>query len=93
MKNRRFPLRGSLARLAAGAACALLVFACAKQMPPPGGPEDKIPPLVSGVYPARTIVEILVFGYAIFIATSLLDTPFLYWARHIADRHPELLER
>ena len=47
----------------------------------------------SGVYPARTIVEILVFGYAIFIATSLLDTPFLYWARHIADRHPELRER
>ena len=52
MKNRTSPLRGSSARLAAGAACALLVFACAKQMPPPGGPEDKIPPLVSGVYPA-----------------------------------------
>ena len=45
----------------------------------------------AGVYPARTIVEILVFGYATFFVTSLLDTPFLYWARHIADKHPELV--
>ncbi|MBQ7191151.1 MAG: queuosine precursor transporter [Kiritimatiellae bacterium] len=47
----------------------------------------------AGVYDARTIIEILIFGYATFIVTSLLDTPFLYWARSIADRHPELLER
>ena len=45
----------------------------------------------AGVYPAHTIVEILVFGYATFFVTSLLDTPFLYWARHIADKHPELV--
>ncbi len=47
----------------------------------------------AGVFPARTIIEILVFGYAIFIATSILDTPFLYWARLIADRHPELIRK
>ena len=46
----------------------------------------------AGVFPWSTVVQILVFGYAIFFATSLLDTPFLYWARHIADRHPELLD-
>lgn len=44
----------------------------------------------AGVYPWRTIGEILIFGYAIFIVTSLLDTPFLYWARRISERHPEL---
>ena len=43
----------------------------------------------SGVFPARTIVEILIFGYLNFIATSLLDTPFLYLARHIADKRGE----
>ncbi len=41
-----------------------------------------------GVYDTPTIVQILIFGYATFIVTSLLDTPFLYWARHIADKHP-----
>ena len=47
----------------------------------------------AGVFPWETIGEILVFGYAIFIVTSLLDTPFVYWARRIAERHPELLNR
>ena len=46
-----------------------------------------------GVYPAGVMVQILVAGYAIFVATSLLDTPFAYLARRIADRHPELLAR
>lgn len=45
----------------------------------------------AGVYDAPTLVQILIFGYATFIVTSLLDTPFLYLARHIADRHPELV--
>ncbi len=40
----------------------------------------------AGVFPWRTIAEILVFGYAIFIATSILDTPFLYLARAIGPR-------
>lgn len=46
-----------------------------------------------GFHSARTIIEIIIFGYATFIVTSLVDTPFLYWARSIADRHPELLEK
>ncbi|BDC96421.1 queuosine precursor transporter [Treponema saccharophilum] len=45
-----------------------------------------------GVFPASVLVQILVFGYLIFIATSLVDTPFLYLARKIAEKHPELLE-
>ena len=44
-----------------------------------------------GVYDKPTMVQILIFGYATFIVTSLLDTPFLYLARSIADRHPELV--
>ena len=47
----------------------------------------------AGVFPWETIGEILVFGYAIFIVTSLLDTPFVYWARRIAEKRPELLEK
>ena len=46
-----------------------------------------------GVFPASVIIQILVFGYAIFIVTSLTDTPFLYFARRLAEKHPELLER
>lgn len=45
----------------------------------------------AGVFPASVIVQILIFGYLIFIVTSLADTPFLYLARHIAEKHPELL--
>ncbi len=46
-----------------------------------------------GVFPASVIIQILIFGYLIFIVTSLVDTPFLYLARRIAEKHPELLER
>lgn len=46
----------------------------------------------TGVYPPSVIVEILIFGYGIFIVTSILDTPFLYLARHIAEKHPELVK-
>ncbi|WP_294427763.1 queuosine precursor transporter [uncultured Treponema sp.] len=45
----------------------------------------------AGVFPADIIIQILIFGYAIFIVTSILDTPFLYLARRIAEKHPELL--
>ena len=45
-----------------------------------------------GVFPWNTIGEILVFGYGIFIVTSLMDTPFVYLARRIAEKHPELLK-
>ncbi len=46
-----------------------------------------------GVFPNSVLVSILIFGYAIFVVTSLCDTPFLYLARHLAERHPELLEK
>ena len=44
----------------------------------------------AGVFPWETIIQILIFGYGIFLVTSILDTPFLYWARRIAEKHPEL---
>ncbi len=44
----------------------------------------------AGVFPSGTIIQILIFGYAIFLVTSILDTPFLYWARHIAEKRGEL---
>lgn len=40
----------------------------------------------AGVYDTATLVSIIVSGYVIYIATSLLDTPFVYWARRIHDR-------
>jgi len=36
-----------------------------------------------GVYPIKTIFSIIVSGYAIFIVTSLLDTPIVYIARRL----------
>ncbi|MBP5448888.1 MAG: queuosine precursor transporter [Spirochaetales bacterium] len=43
-----------------------------------------------GVFPGNVIVQILIFGYAIFIVTSICDTPFLYLARIIAEHKGEL---
>lgn len=40
----------------------------------------------AGVLSWGTILQILVFGYATFVVTSILDTPFLYWARKIAEK-------
>ena len=45
----------------------------------------------AGVFPASVLIQILIFGYLIFLVTSILDTPFLYWARKIAEKHPELI--
>lgn len=39
-----------------------------------------------GTYSFSTMVSIIAAGYVIFIVTSLLDTPFLYWARHIKEK-------
>lgn len=39
-----------------------------------------------GVYDYKTLMSIIVSGYGIYIVTSLLDTPFVYWARNIARR-------
>ncbi len=34
-----------------------------------------------GVYEAKTLVSIIGFGYAVYVVTSLLDTPIVYLAR------------
>lgn len=39
-----------------------------------------------GVYGTGTLISIAVASYAVFIVTSLVDTPFVYLARMICDR-------
>lgn len=39
-----------------------------------------------GIYDFKTLVSIVISGYIIFVVTSLLDTPFVYWARSIKER-------
>ena len=39
-----------------------------------------------GTYDGKTLLSIFVSSYVIFIVTSLLDTPFVYWARRIHER-------
>ena len=39
-----------------------------------------------GTYDGETIVSIFASSYVIFIFTSLLDTPFVYWARRISEK-------
>lgn len=36
-----------------------------------------------GTYPLQTLVSIFASSYVIYIITSLLDTPFVYWCREI----------
>ena len=43
-----------------------------------------------GTYSLDTLVSIFVSSYVIYIVTSLLDTPFVYWARRIHEKHPEI---
>ena len=43
-----------------------------------------------GTYSFSTLVSNFLISYAIFFITSLLDTPFVYWARQIHERHPEI---
>ena len=38
-----------------------------------------------GTYPMETLVTIFTSSYIIYFITSLLDTPFVYWARKIND--------
>lgn len=40
-----------------------------------------------GTYEMSSLMSIFVSSYIIFIITSLLDTPFVYWCRLIHDRH------
>ena len=39
-----------------------------------------------GTYDVKTVVSIILSGYTIYVATSLLDTPFVYWARRIYEK-------
>ncbi len=39
-----------------------------------------------GTYDGATLGSIFLSSYVIFIFTSLIDTPFVYWARRISDR-------
>ncbi|MCM1321561.1 MAG: queuosine precursor transporter [Bacteroides sp.] len=39
-----------------------------------------------GTYDAATLLSIIVSSYAVFIATSLADTPFVYAARRLAEK-------
>lgn len=45
----------------------------------------------AGVFPAPVLIQVLIFGYGTFIVTSIADTPFIYLARWISKKHPELL--
>jgi uncharacterized integral membrane protein (TIGR00697 family) len=40
-----------------------------------------------GVYEFPVLISITFFGYVIYIVTSLLDTPFVYLARYINEKH------
>ena len=40
-----------------------------------------------GTYPMSSLMSIFASSYIIFIITSLLDTPFVYWCRQIHDKH------
>ncbi|MDY6029277.1 MAG: queuosine precursor transporter [Acidaminococcaceae bacterium] len=39
-----------------------------------------------GTYDWQTLLNIMFFSYIIFICTSILDTPIIYWARYSARR-------
>lgn len=39
-----------------------------------------------GAYSGDILLDIIIFSYAIFFVTSLLDTPFVYFARYIHNR-------
>jgi uncharacterized integral membrane protein (TIGR00697 family) len=40
-----------------------------------------------GTYSFETLVSIFLSSYIIYICTSLLDTPFVYWCRKIHEKH------
>lgn len=42
-----------------------------------------------GVYSGKTLVSIVISTYAIYIFTSILDTPFIYLARRIAKKEEQ----
>lgn len=40
----------------------------------------------AGIYDASTLLSIIISGYIIYVATSLLDTPVVYLARKLKDK-------
>jgi uncharacterized integral membrane protein (TIGR00697 family) len=40
-----------------------------------------------GTFEVSTLVSIFVSSYTIYVITSLLDTPFVYWCRKIHEKH------
>lgn len=40
-----------------------------------------------GTYSFQTLISIFASSYVIYIVTSLLDTPFVYWSRNINRKH------
>lgn len=42
-----------------------------------------------GMYDTQTLIHICVFGYVIYIVTSLADTPFVYLARKMSPSVPQ----
>lgn len=40
-----------------------------------------------GTYDIKTLISIFISSYIIYIITSLLDTPFVYWCRNIHEKH------
>lgn len=43
-----------------------------------------------GFYDTKTLISIIISSYLIYVATSVLDTPFVYLARHIKAKHSEI---
>lgn len=41
----------------------------------------------AGTYSIQTLISIFVSSYIIYVITSLLDTPFVYWCRNINDKY------
>ncbi len=39
-----------------------------------------------GIYPVEVLFSIFISSYAIYVVTSLLDTPIIYWCRRIHER-------
>lgn len=40
-----------------------------------------------GTYEISTLLSIFISSYSIYLITSLLDTPFVYWCRKIHEKH------
>lgn len=43
-----------------------------------------------GIYSTKSLIQILISSYVIFIITSLIDTPVVYLARKISEKNPAL---